>query len=148
MKKFTAMLRRFFFPPQETPTWIKVLPYAVLGLLTVALLVGGAYGWEYTNSAPFCGETCHTMPPEYTAYEVSPHARVACVECHLGRGFIATQFTRKAGDLRHVVTTLFHNYEFPIRAIDMRPAREFMRKMPLPGEVLLRQPEGNPYLRG
>ncbi len=64
------------------------------------------------------------MPPEYTAYLVSPHARIDCVDCHIGKGFIATRITRKAGDLKHVTATLFHNYEFPIRAGDLRPARE------------------------
>jgi hypothetical protein len=26
------------------------------------------------------------MKPEYTAYQNSPHARVACVNCHIGPG--------------------------------------------------------------
>ena len=92
------------------------------------LLVGGAYAWDYTNSPPFCGETCHTMPPEYTSYLASPHARINCTECHIGRGYLATQVTRKAGDLKHVTKTLFHKYEFPITADDMRPARESCEK--------------------
>jgi len=62
------------------------LPYAVLGILTMILLTGATFGWEYTNSPKFCGESCHTMPPEYTAYLVSPHARIACVDCHIGKG--------------------------------------------------------------
>jgi mono/diheme cytochrome c family protein len=64
------------------------------------------------------------MPPEYTAYLTSPHARIDCVDCHIGKGFIATRITRKAGDLKHVFRTAFHAYEFPIRADDLRPARE------------------------
>ena len=117
-------LRRFFFPPPGTRLSIRLLPYATLGLLTLVLLLGGAYAWDYTNSPPFCGQTCHTMPPEYTAYLTSPHARVDCVDCHIGRGFIATRISRKAGDLEHVFDTAFHNYEFPIRARKLRPARE------------------------
>lgn len=49
------------------------------------VLTGAAYGWEYTNSPAFCGTTCHTMPPQFTAYQASPHANIACVECHIGR---------------------------------------------------------------
>jgi mono/diheme cytochrome c family protein len=64
------------------------------------------------------------MPPEYTSYLVSPHARIDCVDCHIGKGFITTKITRKAGDLRHVWKTAFNAYEFPIRADDLRPARE------------------------
>jgi nitrate/TMAO reductase-like tetraheme cytochrome c subunit len=132
MKKFFKRLghaiHNFFFPPADTKLWLKVLPYAILGVLTLLVLIGAAYGWQYTNSPQFCGTTCHTMPPEYTAYLASPHARVDCVECHIGRGFIATQITRKAGDIRHVTATLFHNYTYPIYATNMRPARETCEK--------------------
>ena len=42
-------------------------------------------GMEFTDSVPFCGKVCHTvMQPEYAAYQDSPHAGVACVECHIG----------------------------------------------------------------
>jgi hypothetical protein len=64
------------------------------------------------------------MPPEYTSYLTSPHARIDCVDCHIGKGFIATRITRKAGDIRHVTSTIFQDYEFPIRAHQLRPARE------------------------
>jgi hypothetical protein len=124
MKRMWNGVQNFFFPPAGSPRWVRVLPYALLGVLTLLVLTGSAYAWEYTNSPPFCGETCHTMPPEYTAYLISPHARVDCVDCHIGKGFIATRITRKAGDLRHVYVTLFKHYEFPIVAGDLRPARE------------------------
>jgi hypothetical protein len=64
------------------------------------------------------------MPPQFNAYLTSPHARVDCVECHIGRGFIATRITRKAGDIKHIVATTFNTYEFPITAKSLRPARE------------------------
>ena len=124
MRRFLKKIQLFFFPPASSPRWLRILPYAVLGILTLLVLTASAYAWEYTNSPPFCGESCHTMPPEYTAYLVSPHARVACVDCHIGKGFIATRITRKAGDLKHVYATLFKHYEFPIVARDLRPSRE------------------------
>lgn len=124
LKRLMYAVQNFFFPPAGASRWRRVLPYLLLGVLTLVLLTAGAYGWEYTNSAPFCGESCHTMPPEYAAYQVSPHARVECVECHIGKGFIATRITRKASDIRHVTATLFTTYEFPIRAGRLRPARE------------------------
>jgi nitrate/TMAO reductase-like tetraheme cytochrome c subunit len=95
-------------------------------------MVGGAYAWDYTNSPVFCGTACHTMPPEYTSYLTSPHARVDCVECHIGRDFIATRISRKAGDVRHIFATLFVTYEFPIRAHNMRPARDTCERCHFP----------------
>ena len=132
MKKIKKWLKNFFFPPVDSPRWVRVLPYAVLGILTIILLTGATFGWEYTNSPEFCGESCHTMPPEYTAYLTSPHARIACVDCHIGKGFITTRVTRKAGDLKHVFATMFHTYEFPIRADALRPARETCEKCHFP----------------
>jgi hypothetical protein len=68
------------------------------------------------------------MPPEYAAYQASPHARIACVECHIGREFIGNQIFRKAGDVRHIVAMTFQTYEYPIRVKNMRPARETCEK--------------------
>ena len=124
VKRILGRLRDFFLPPSGTPMWIRVLPYAVLGVLTLIVLVTGAYAWDYTNSPAFCGTTCHTMPPEYAAYSVSPHARVDCVECHIGKSFIATRITRKAGDIGHIISMTFSTYEYPIYATKMRPSRE------------------------
>ena len=126
------VIKRFFFPPPGSSRWVRILPYAFLGVLTVFVLSASAYGWDYTNSPQFCGTTCHTMPPEYTAYLTSPHARISCVECHIGRGFIATQITRKAGDLKHIFYTISKTYEFPISADEMRPARESCEKCHFP----------------
>jgi nitrate/TMAO reductase-like tetraheme cytochrome c subunit len=128
MKKFLTQLytwfHSFFFPPASAGRWARVLPYSVLGLLSLAVVVGGAYGWQYTNSNPFCGTLCHTMPPEYASYQASPHAEVACVECHLSRGeFVGNQIYRKAGDIKHGLAMLFRTYTYPLTAEDMLPAR-------------------------
>lgn len=102
------------------------------GTLTVVVgfvvLMGVLYAWDYTNSSTFCGTTCHTMPPEYNAWQRSPHARVNCVECHIGRDFIATSFTRKAGDLKHVLTMSTGNFTYPIYADSMLPASDACEK--------------------
>ena len=132
MKRVIESVKRFFFPPADAPRLVRLLPYIVLGVLSLLLLAGGTYTWEYTNSPEFCGTSCHTMPPEYTAYLTSPHARVDCVDCHIGKGFIATRITRKAGDLKHITATLFQTYEFPIRADELRPARETCEKCHFP----------------
>jgi nitrate/TMAO reductase-like tetraheme cytochrome c subunit len=128
MKRIMSKIKKFFFPSHDAKLILRVAPYALLGFLTLIVLTSAAYGWEYTNSPEFCGTSCHTMPPEYTAYQVSPHANIACVDCHIGRAFIGIQVFRKAGDLKHVFYTVFKNYEYPITANDMRPARETCEK--------------------
>lgn len=132
LKRLGSWLRHFFLPPAEASLTARILPYAVLGVLTMVVLVAGAYAWDYTNSPQFCGTVCHTMPPEYTAYLTSPHARVDCVDCHIGRGFIATRVTRKAGDVKHIVSLAFRQYEFPIQADELRPARETCERCHFP----------------
>ena len=83
-------------------------------------------GVEYMDSTAFCGTTCHTvMDPEYTAYQNSPHAHVACVECHIGPG--APWFVRsKLSGLRQVLAVTFKTYSRPIPSPVkyLRPARE------------------------
>jgi nitrate/TMAO reductase-like tetraheme cytochrome c subunit len=132
LRSLRSRLRNFFFPPHGSPRWLMILPYAVLGVVTLGLLIGGAYAWDYTNSPSFCGTSCHTMPPEYAAYQASPHARIACVECHIGREFVGNQIFRKAGDVRHIVAMTFQTYEYPIRVKNMRPARETCEKCHTP----------------
>ncbi len=124
LKRFTSKLRSFFLPSSNSPLFVRLLPFIILGGITLFVLTAGVYAWEYTNSPEFCGTACHTMPPEYTSYLASPHARVDCVECHIGRDFVATRIGRKAGDIKHIIALAFKTYEFPIHAETMRPARD------------------------
>jgi nitrate/TMAO reductase-like tetraheme cytochrome c subunit len=107
---------------------------AIAAVVVFGVLVGILYAWDYTNSPQFCGLTCHTMPPEYNAWQRSPHARVACVECHLGRDFVGNIFTRKVGDLVHVVRYSSGNFTFPLHAKEMIPARDACEKCHWPGK--------------
>lgn len=117
-------LRRLFFPATDVPLRRQVMPFLVVGALVFIALLMTPPLWEYSNSATFCGKTCHTMPPAYATYEVSPHARVPCVDCHIGRDWVAVQFSRKIGHTRLVVATVLDQYEYPIYVSEMRPARE------------------------
>src|ERR1700687_5474683 len=96
----------------------------VLNLLIIA--TASYRGVAYMDSTTFCGKTCHTvMNPEYTAYQNSPHARVDCVECHIGPG--AGWFVRsKLSGLRQVFAVTFHTYSRPVPSPVkyLRPARE------------------------
>ena len=81
---------------------------------------------NYMDSVTFCGETCHkVMQPEFTAHQNSPHARVACVECHIGPG--ASWFVRsKLSGVGQVFATTFDTYPrpIPVPVRNLRPARE------------------------
>ncbi len=107
---------------------------ATLGMLFALMIIGlvvftvGVTVWEYTNSTAFCGTTCHTMPPEYVAYQQSPHARVSCVDCHLGQESVLMAIPRKAMEIRHVYYALTQDYEIPIYVRSMRPARDTCEK--------------------
>ncbi len=116
-------LRNRFLTPGGTPRRRTVVLATAIGAFIIVLLALPP-AWEYSNSPDFCGTTCHTMPPEFNTYLVSPHARVLCVDCHIGRGLIIQQFVRKAGHMRLLWATLTNSYEYPIYVSTMRPARE------------------------
>ena len=60
----------------------------VLTIVNVVIVSLAAFGAvHHMESAEFCGTTCHTtMEPEWKAYQVSAHAEVPCVACHVGSG--------------------------------------------------------------
>ena len=128
MKVLRDRIRRFFFPPSDSPRWILVLPYAVLIVLGLSLFGGGIPAWEYTNSTGFCGGTCHTMPPQNTAFLRSAHSNVSCEDCHVGRASFFTQFARKTGGLRELYSMTFKLYEYPIQARHLQPAVDTCEK--------------------
>ena len=128
MKKFLRWVKHFFFPPANTPFSIRALPYTILGILSIAVLIGGIYTWDYTNSPGFCGTTCHTMPPQNATYINSPHANVYCTDCHIGRGFLGVQLGRKTEDVYEIYSLVFHTYTYPIQATRTRPALETCEK--------------------
>ena len=98
------------------------------GTVIFLMLIGlGSYeGFHYTETTEFCGTLCHeVMKPEYTAYQHSPHAKVSCVECHIGSGASWTVKSKLSG-LYQVYSVAFNKFPTPIPTpIDnLRPARE------------------------
>ncbi len=93
-------------------------------LLCTAL---GSYNtYQFTESVQFCGQVCHAvMKPEFTAYQRGNHARVACVECHIGSG--ATWFVKsKLSGSYQVYSAIFNKYHRPIPTpvSNLRPAQD------------------------
>jgi NapC/NirT cytochrome c family, N-terminal region len=103
------------------------LIFVLLTLANLMILGLATYGGiEYTESSAFCGQVCHTvMRPEHTAFLRSPHARVGCVQCHIGSG--AHSFLRyKLAGVRQLAEVALGTYSRPIPSPvrSLRPARE------------------------
>ena len=88
-----------------------------LGITTLLnLLIGTQITYraiEYMETPQFCGAACHTMAPEFAAYQNSPHSRVECVECHVApgaEGWIAS----KRNGMRQAIETVLNIVPKPI----------------------------------
>jgi len=101
-----------------------VLAFVVVFALMSA--VGSYKAYEFTDSVSFCGQLCHSvMHPEFAAYQASPHARVGCVDCHVGSG--ASWYVKsKLSGIRQVYYTAMGTYPRPIPTPvhNLRPAAE------------------------
>jgi hypothetical protein len=116
--------------------------FSVGSMIFLLLSAVGSYeAFHYTESVEFCGTLCHkVMEPEYVAYQNSPHARVACVECHVGRG--ADWYVRsKLSGLYQVYAVTFNVYPTPIPVPikNLRPARETCEECHWPQKFYSRQ---------
>jgi hypothetical protein len=61
--------------------------FAVTTLLNILIGTQVTYrAVKHMETPQFCRATCHTMAPEFAAYQNSPHSRVECVGCHVAPG--------------------------------------------------------------
>ena len=94
------------------------------GIALAVLGAGGIVAWEYSNSNAFCSNNCHAVHPEEPrAYAVYSHARVQCVECHMGRLPTLQLMTLKAAHY-HELLGMITGYKRPLTATTLRPARD------------------------
>lgn len=110
-----------------------------LGFVFLFMSAFGSYrAFEYTESVQFCGQQCHAvMKPEFVAYNASPHARVRCVECHVGGG--AEWYVRsKINGMHQLYAVTFNTYNRPIQTPvhNMRPANDTCGKCHWPEKFL------------
>jgi nitrate/TMAO reductase-like tetraheme cytochrome c subunit len=100
----------------------------VAGTIAFVLIsvVGGYEAYHFTESIEFCGTTCHVvMKPEHTAYQNSPHARVACVSCHVGPGADFYAKSKLSGLYQvYAATRDIFPRPIPTPIESLRPARE------------------------
>ncbi len=106
--------------------------FFIFGTIVFVIIIALATikGYHFTESTEFCGKLCHTvMTPEYTAWSKSPHAKVLCVECHIGPG--AKWYVKaKISGLKQIYAVLAHTYSVPIETpiSNLRPARDICER--------------------
>jgi len=108
--------------------------FFIISIISIVFIIVSAVGsyqaFHYSESVEFCGKLCHSvMEPEYVTYLNSPHAKVKCVECHVGEG--ADWYVKsKMSGLYQVYAVIFNKYPRPIETPikDLRPARETCEK--------------------
>jgi len=124
-------------------------------ILTGGCLMGilfafvGYNAYLFTDSNTFCGKLCHSvMKPEYTAYLNGPHARVPCVDCHVGSG-VSWYVKSKISGVPQVFAVWFHTYSrpIPVPLKNLRPARETCEECHWPEKFYGAQLIQNPYFR-
>jgi len=120
----------------------KLVLVSILTFLFMIISAVGSYqAFNYTESVDFCGKLCHlVMEPEHTTYLHSPHARVACVECHVGEGADWYVKSKLAG-MYQVYSVIFHKYSQPIPTPvkNLRPARETCERCHWPDKFYARK---------
>ncbi|HXZ81503.1 MAG TPA: NapC/NirT family cytochrome c [Terriglobales bacterium] len=127
-KGIAAALPRYPRIDLNNPAQRSAFAFFVTFTLVFVLIsaVGSYKAYEFTDSVQFCGQLCHSvMHPEFIAYSQSPHARVACVDCHVGAG--AGWYVRsKLSGAYQVYAVAFHKYPRPIPTpvSNLRPAPE------------------------
>jgi hypothetical protein len=99
----------------------------VMSGFNVALFLTLTYrAVHYMESVSFCGQTCHTvMQPEFTSHEGASHARVPCVDCHIGPG--APWFVRSklSGSYQVLAVALdLYPRPIPVPIENLRPSRD------------------------
>src|SRR3990172_7674423 len=133
------------------PRMRKTFSYAILGgsFLAILLAFVSYHAFLYTETTSFCGQLCHkVMEPEFAAYQGSPHARVPCVDCHVGSG--ASWYVKsKISGARQVIAVTFGTYPrpFPTPIENLRPARETCEECHWPAKFFGTQLKQIPHFR-
>jgi hypothetical protein len=122
--------------------------FTITTILVLFLSTLGSFkAFHITESVEFCGTLCHeVMEPEHVAYQNSPHANVACVECHVGSG-ASWYMKSKLSGLHQVIAVFTNSFKRPIETPlhDLRPARETCERCHWPQKFYARSLWTNKY---
>jgi DmsE family decaheme c-type cytochrome len=105
------------FPPPHwsNPEFRKLFSFVLIAT-AANVVIGGHLTYsavEYMDSVSFCGQACHIMTPEFTAYAVAPHSEVACVDCHIGEG-PQSYVAAKLNGTKQLIEVITGTYPTPV----------------------------------
>lgn len=128
------LLEKRFYPDDVEATqhgsnvFVTILVLTLVNLLFLGL--ASMRTLKFMDTAEFCGTACHeVMNPEWVVYQDSPHARVKCVECHVGEGVDALIDSKLNGARQMFLATFdIYNQPIPTPVHTLRPARETCEK--------------------
>jgi nitrate/TMAO reductase-like tetraheme cytochrome c subunit len=105
------------------PVFRHGIDFVIVATFINFIIVGTASyrGVAYMDTTSFCGQTCHVMKPEFTAFHFAPHAGIGCTECHVAPG-VPGYIHAKVNGTRQLLMVLMHNYPRPIMADGKVPA--------------------------
>ncbi|MEY4938808.1 MAG: hypothetical protein RIQ93_543 [Verrucomicrobiota bacterium] len=117
----------------------RLVLFSTGALVFVMLSAFGSYQtYHYAESTQFCGQVCHdAMNPEFVTYQRGAHARVGCVECHVGSG--AQYFVKaKINGTHQLIAYTLDNYARPIPTPvkNLRPAQDTCEKCHWPDKFV------------
>jgi len=118
---------RFFTIDFNLAKHRKLFVVFIIATSVVVIIVStlSAQAFHYSESVEFCS-SCHSvMDPETITHKLSSHARVSCVDCHVGSG--AEWYVKsKLSGLYQVYSVFFDKYSRPIETPihNLRPARD------------------------
>jgi NapC/NirT cytochrome c family, N-terminal region len=97
------------------PIFRRGIEFVVIATAINFVIVGTASyrGVAYMDKPSFCGQSCHVMTPEWTAYQVASHRDVACTNCHVAAGF-SGYFHAKVNGTRQLLMVMANKYPQPI----------------------------------
>ncbi len=126
---------RLDFSDRHQQRWIVLFGAGALAFIMLSAF-GSYQTYHYSESDRFCGQVCHAaMNPEFVAYQHGAHARVDCVECHVGSG--AQWFVKaKLNGTHQLIAFTLDNYKRPIETPlkNLRPAQDTCEKCHWPAK--------------
>jgi nitrate/TMAO reductase-like tetraheme cytochrome c subunit len=120
---------RLDFTDPAQRRWLLLFGFGGMGFLLLSVF-GSYQSFHVAESNAFCGQVCHkAMNPEYVTYQRGSHARVDCVDCHIGSG--AVWFVKaKLNGVHQLIAYTITDYKRPIETPlkNLRPAQDICEK--------------------